>query len=72
MAAHARETGRALASIAIDVQESGPSDHRQLFEAFAAATNTWNLAPVPVDTPYYALVAEAYRDELGRLRENAG
>jgi hypothetical protein len=69
--ARAREKGRALAQIAVDLNECGRAGYRKLFEGFVAAADTWRCQPVPVDTPYYALVAEAYRDEVRRLLENA-
>jgi hypothetical protein len=67
VALRAREKGRALARIAVAANESGTPDYRQLFDAFAAAADAWRSPPVPVNTPYYALVAEAYRDEVQRL-----
>jgi hypothetical protein len=67
VALRAREKGRALARIAVAANESGSPGYRDLFEAFAAAADTWRSPPVPVNTPYYALVAEAYRDEVRRL-----
>jgi hypothetical protein len=67
----AREKGRALARIAVELNGSGRAGYRKLFEGFVAAADTWRCLPVPVDTPYYALVAEAYRDEVTRLLAEA-
>jgi hypothetical protein len=63
----AEESGRALARIAVDLKECGPQTYRELFDGLAAAASTWSTVPVPIHTPYYALVAGAYRDEVARL-----
>jgi predicted RNA polymerase sigma factor len=61
------EKGRALAGIAVELNDRGRTGYRKFFDSFAAAAGTWSSAAVPVNTPYYALVASAYRAEVDRL-----
>jgi hypothetical protein len=63
----AEEKGRALARIAVDMKESVPAGSGKFFAGLAAAADTWSCLPVPVNTPYYAVVQAAYRDEIERL-----
>jgi hypothetical protein len=61
------EKGRALARIAVDLNERGRTGYRKFFDSFAAAADTWCSAAVPINTPYYVLVESAYRDEVERM-----